>query len=231
MEFSWHCKSLWKLCIKWLRDDIALPWRHNDCHGIWNHQNLDCLLSRLFKRTSKKTSKLFVTGLCERNPPVAGGFPSQRASNAENALCITVPLWEESVGHQCISSQKKQWCEFFIYFFVILLNYKSFRWIQTIWMQRYSLTPRMQCLLKMRDACHGKTEQNGKTIIVLFTDLRFLTTLAYLKTLLRLANLRWPLLEKVFTRIFLRALWRSRSRFVGVKTMEYIDVSIHWGLS
>ena len=33
---------------------------------------------------SKKISKLRVTGLCEGNPPVNGGFPSQRASNAEN---------------------------------------------------------------------------------------------------------------------------------------------------
>ena len=37
---------------------------------------------------SKEISKLWVTGICEENPPVAGGFPSQRASNAEN-----VPIW------------------------------------------------------------------------------------------------------------------------------------------
>ena len=30
----------------------------------------DCLLSRLFRCTSKKTSKLHVTGLCRGNPPV-----------------------------------------------------------------------------------------------------------------------------------------------------------------
>ena len=40
------------------------------------------------RRRSKKTSKLRVTGLCEENPLVTGGFPSQRASNAEN-----VPIW------------------------------------------------------------------------------------------------------------------------------------------
>ena len=33
----------------------------------------------------KKISKLRVAGLCEGNPTVTGGFPSQRASNAENA--------------------------------------------------------------------------------------------------------------------------------------------------
>ena len=39
--------------------------------------------NRLFRRTSKKTSKLRVTGLCEGNPPVTGGFPSQKARDVE----------------------------------------------------------------------------------------------------------------------------------------------------
>ena len=49
-----------------------------------NHQPHDCLLDRLFRRRSKKTSKLRVTGLCAGNSPVTGEFPAQRASNAEN---------------------------------------------------------------------------------------------------------------------------------------------------
>ena len=36
----------------------------------------------------RKKTELRVTGLCEGNPPVTGGFPSQRASNAEN-----VSIW------------------------------------------------------------------------------------------------------------------------------------------
>ena len=43
-----------------------------------------CLLNRLFRRWSKKTSKLRVTGLCEGNCPVTGKFPAQTTSNAEN---------------------------------------------------------------------------------------------------------------------------------------------------
>ena len=39
--------------------------------------------TRLFRRRSKKTWKLRVTGLCEGNPPVTGGFPSQRANNED----------------------------------------------------------------------------------------------------------------------------------------------------
>ena len=33
-------------------------WRHNERHGVSNRRHLDCLLSPLFMRTSKKTSKL-----------------------------------------------------------------------------------------------------------------------------------------------------------------------------
>ena len=41
---------------------IALRWRHNGRDSVSNHQHQDCLLNRLFRRRSKKTSKLRVTG-------------------------------------------------------------------------------------------------------------------------------------------------------------------------
>ena len=41
------------------------------------------MLNRLLRRRSKKASKLCVTGICEGNPQVTDGFPSQRASNTE----------------------------------------------------------------------------------------------------------------------------------------------------
>ena len=50
----------------------------------WARWCLDCSLNHLFRCRSKKTSKLLVTGLCEGNPPVSGGFPSQRVINAKN---------------------------------------------------------------------------------------------------------------------------------------------------
>ena len=62
----------------------SLHWRHNDHGGVSNHQPHDCLLNRLFRRRSKKTSKLRVTGLCMENSTGIGEFPVQRASNAEN---------------------------------------------------------------------------------------------------------------------------------------------------
>ena len=46
-----------------------LQWRHNGRDCISNHQPRDCLHNRLFRRRSKKTSKLRVTGLCAGNYP------------------------------------------------------------------------------------------------------------------------------------------------------------------
>ena len=45
----------------------SLQWRHYGHYGVLNHQPHDCLLNRLFRRRSKKASKLRVTGLCEGN--------------------------------------------------------------------------------------------------------------------------------------------------------------------
>ena len=45
-------------------EDVTLQWRHNERDGVANHRSLDCILNRLFRRRSKKTSKLCVTGLC-----------------------------------------------------------------------------------------------------------------------------------------------------------------------
>ena len=74
------------LNINWKNN--SLQWCHNECGGVSNHWRLDGLLNCLFRRSSTKTSKLHVTGLCEGNPPVTGGFPSQRVSDVEN-----VSIW------------------------------------------------------------------------------------------------------------------------------------------
>ena len=66
----------------------SLRWRHDGLDGISNHQPHHCLLNRLLGWTSKKTSKLRVTGLCAGNSPVTGEFPAQMASNAES-----VSIW------------------------------------------------------------------------------------------------------------------------------------------
>ena len=69
---------------------ITLQGRHYGHDGVSNHQTHDCLLNRLFRRRSKKTSKLPVTGFCGGNSPVTGKFPAQRAGNAENVIMTCV---------------------------------------------------------------------------------------------------------------------------------------------
>ena len=71
--------------LKWTR--MPLQWRHNGHDGVSNNQLRDCLLNRLFRRKSKKTSKLRVTGLCAGNSPGTGEFPAQMAKDAE---CVSI---------------------------------------------------------------------------------------------------------------------------------------------
>ena len=58
----------------------TLQLRHDGRDGVSNHQPRDSLLICLFRRRSKKTPKLRVTGLCAGNSPVTGEFPAQMAS-------------------------------------------------------------------------------------------------------------------------------------------------------
>ena len=62
----------------------TLQWRHNGRDSVSSHQPHDCLLNRLFRRRSKKPSKLRVTGLCAVNSPGTVEFPAQMANYAEN---------------------------------------------------------------------------------------------------------------------------------------------------
>ena len=73
---------------------FSLGWRHNERDGVSNHQHHECLLNRLVRRRSKKTSKLRVTGLCEGNSPVTGEFLAPMTSNAENVSI----WWRHHVG-------------------------------------------------------------------------------------------------------------------------------------
>ena len=78
-KYQFHIDHMWK------QPGCSLQWRHNGRGSVSNHQPHDCLLNRLFRRRSKKTPKLRVTGLCAGNSPGTGEFPAQMASYAENA--------------------------------------------------------------------------------------------------------------------------------------------------
>ena len=56
-------------CVPSVYKTYTLRWRHNGRDSVSNYQPHDCLLNRLFRRRSKKTSKLRVTGLCVGSSP------------------------------------------------------------------------------------------------------------------------------------------------------------------
>ena len=72
---------------------VALQWRHNEHDGFSNH--------RVFRCRSKKTPRLCVTGLCEGDPQVTGGFLSQRAR-----ICL-FPFDDVIVK---VTPMTRQWC-------------------------------------------------------------------------------------------------------------------------
>ena len=97
-----HIKSLdgvSKLCTKTISavqskvHTSPLQWRHNGHDDVSNHQPHDCLLNRLFRRRSKKTSKLRVLAFARG---IHRGFPAQMASNAEN-----VSIWWRHLAWGC----------------------------------------------------------------------------------------------------------------------------------
>ena len=68
----WKSSSILSCAAKIQLFHFVLQRRHNERDSASNYRRLDCLLNRLLRHRSKKTSKLRVTGLCEGNPPVAG---------------------------------------------------------------------------------------------------------------------------------------------------------------
>ena len=108
----------------------SLQWRHNGHDSISNHQPHDCLLNRLFRRRSKKTSKLRVTGLCAGNSPGTGEFPAQMASNVEN-----VSIWWR---HYVYRNRVLEYNEFLWnyiqhYWPSVRRRHQSFGWLSKQW--------------------------------------------------------------------------------------------------
>ena len=82
------CSDWRRRMTPYLNTTEPLRWRHNGHNSVSNHQPHHCLLNRLFRRRSKKISKLRVTGLCVGNSPGTGEFPAQMTSYAES-----VSIW------------------------------------------------------------------------------------------------------------------------------------------
>ena len=69
VQTRWHVS--WQIA----KSVGTLQWRHAGRDSVSYHQPHDCLLNRLFRRRSKKTSKFRVTSLFAGNSPGTGEFP------------------------------------------------------------------------------------------------------------------------------------------------------------
>ena len=86
-----------KICMIKVSDLVSrapLHWRHYDHGGVSNHQHHGCLLDRLFRRRSKKTSKLRVTGHCVGNSPVPVNSP-HKGPVTRKMFPFDDVVWEE----------------------------------------------------------------------------------------------------------------------------------------
>ena len=112
----------WWLCVKmiwgarmYLRNTSrTTPWMsvgwvfallrpHNGRDGVSNHQPHHRLLNRSFRRRSKKTSKLRITGLCAGNSPVIPRkWPVTRKMFLFDDVIMARISWTHSVMHPCL---------------------------------------------------------------------------------------------------------------------------------
>ena len=130
----------------------SLQWRCNERHGVSNHLHLDCLLNRLFRRTSKETSKVRVTSLCEgihrwqvdsphKEPVTWNMFPFDDVFICTWWHCVTRILFGE---YDKINENAVHLAFFFAALrFVItwIISYRSFWSIYRYFFMIASLTP------------------------------------------------------------------------------------------
>ena len=155
MHFDSHSTEVCSQVSNWqqfsigsdTRSSPTLQWRHNERDGVSNHQPHQCLPNRLFRRRSKKTSKLRVTGLCAENSPATGEFPARMTSNAEN-----VSIWwrlrgaEQAINPYLNLRVTRHWwvnnmvwiCVITLFHCIILIDFSFIKITQ-------SLTDRREC--------------------------------------------------------------------------------------
>ena len=65
-------RARFQVMVDMATGSAPLQWHHNGRDSVSNHQPRECLLSRLIRQRSKKTSKPRATGLCAGNSPETG---------------------------------------------------------------------------------------------------------------------------------------------------------------
>ena len=126
----------------------SLQWRHNERDGVSNHQPHDCLLNLSFRRRSKKTSRLRVTGLCEGNsegPVTRKMFPFDDVimmiehdwrQKTEKKICISYGTYSSPPHTTNTVTQNHWWHSSLAHIFIT--NFSKYSW-KSLCLSFYSL--------------------------------------------------------------------------------------------
>ena len=126
---------------------VTLQWRHNERDSVSNHQPHDCLLNRLFRRRSKKTSKLRVTGLSPHKWPVTRKmFPFDDVIMMKAHPLRWNSLWE-SVVSGCFVWKPVIKTKWYLLFNISQLSVVNF-WVVEIRTCKFGLVCKLQFLIK-----------------------------------------------------------------------------------
>ena len=92
IHFLWGCLAGCSAVVLLELTAVKLPLqrRHDEHYGVSNHQHIDCLLSGLFRRRSKKTPKLRVNDVCE-------GYPLPTASPHKRPIRRKIFMFDDAI--------------------------------------------------------------------------------------------------------------------------------------
>ena len=80
-DFCDHSNDIYVVCDSKL---IIVTWHQHN--GAWDQRQVGCLFSSLFWQTSKKILSSTWPAICDGDPPMTSGLPSQRVSNTEKVF-------------------------------------------------------------------------------------------------------------------------------------------------
>ena len=156
MKYTQHLKSIMKrpgapqgVQKTWCPEHVTIAvkdvWRYESLHASWcrydRHYSNVIMIAMASQVTGvlivcsavcsgarqKNPSKFSVTGLCEGNRPVTGGFPSQRPITRK-CFHLTTPPWVGMDSHE--HTQERASVIFVVTFqHSILISHKGLRWV------------------------------------------------------------------------------------------------------
>ena len=80
---------------------MTSQWQIDECHGVLNHRQVQCLFSAMFRRTSKETSMLRVSNTEKFSMPWRH-LISSWTKLASNQHMLRLPHWDPGPIYSCV---------------------------------------------------------------------------------------------------------------------------------